>query len=484
MEPYKIKIDTVDQEIYSHISSCVGFYNKTYINPRLDVLFRLYIYAYEETNRDERYSCVPNRFLGVTSNGDAWSDILLSTSLADVFGIEKKDHKLNVSDALDNRYACLVLIGKYILCKPKVQKKVIPYFWHMLDKLLYDYETDEKSKISPLDKKVIAYYLDLDFHDKQNRFLKCAVPRIKLSTKGFMTVKEESRKKTEKRIAAKKEKIVDAVKKISSDFDNQANLDRLTKDENEEKTVKDTDGKDKNYIRFQPYIAPLVRASYVSAYRFPYLPQKSVYTAYKKYEDIYGTKVGIDKKAYVCLKRIIRYKDYAKNVKKNIKIRDDLFIKKYFCVLRATFESLRRSEPSGASVYYKCDKCTYRGNCKFMEDEAYYYLTEKIYGYYLFWHEAQLIKEQENDFDSLSHEKKRLLKRALKYIFLHCPGVFVRLRAADEAIKFIFEDSFEPIIPDFFCPETDEELEEDALMRYAIEQNSSKLKEILDGFYE
>lgn len=464
MENNIIKITTIDEETHSHIGSCVECYYRTHINTSLpdDVLFRLYLYAYEEENISKSPLCAPNKFSKVTSNGDAWSDILLSTSLADVFGIEQKDYKLNVSEALNSTYVCLVLAGKYILCKPKVHKKGNSHFWCMLDNLLCAYEIDKKSKTSQADKTIIADYLGLDFSDESNKVPKWLVYRRKISKNELLKIEE------------KKDKIVDAIKKISLNFDSLTILDKIKKNEKNEKIVRDTAGKEKNHIRFKSYLAPLIRASYASAYKFPYLPNRSVYTTYKKYEDTYDSELGIDEKSYICLNRIIRYKDYKKSTKNNIKTYGDSFLKNYFSVLRCTFESLSKSDSTGARVYYRCNGCS----CEFMDDKAYFYLTEKVYGYYLFRYEAQLIKEQEVNFESWSHEKKRLLKRALKYIFLYCPGVFARLQAADEAIRFIFKDSFEITVPD-----EEKETEAKAQMRlYMTEQNSVELKKILNKF--
>lgn len=452
--------------MHSHISSCINNYSREYLALPDDVIFRLYLYSYEEVNKEKSHLCAPNHFLKTSSYGDIWSNILLSTGLADVFGIEQQDYKLNVSEALDNVYACLVLIGKYILCKPKFYKKADSLFWHTVDRMLRAYEADKRAKSTDDEKIIIADYLKLDFHYKSGSRPKWLVCRKSIPEEELLSDK-------------RKDEIIDIIQKIASNFDALTSLDKLDSEEKRKKADRDTMGKEKNHIRFPPYLAPIIRGSYVSVHAFPYLPNENVYKAYKKYEDIYDTDLGIDEKTYVCLKRIVRYKDYVKNANKNTKIPDSLFLKKYFSVLYGTIESLDKQDLHGIENYYNS---SYISAEQFMENKAYYYLTEKIYGYYLFRHETQLIKEQTDDLDSLSHEKKRLLKQALTDIFLCCPGIFARLQAADEAMNFIFGASNELMILDSYSKYDGEKERMDFCNRDIAKQNSLELQRIIDKF--
>lgn len=454
-----IYMSNIDQKMYSHVESCIDDYSRTHLSPPGDVIFRLYLYSYEKKYKEKAHLCAPSHFLKTSSYSDIWSNVLLSTGLADIYGIEQQDYKLNISEALNSIYACLVLIGKYVLCKPKIYKKADSVFWHTLDRMLRAYKADRKASSSPHDKVIIAAYLKLNYHPDLNDCPKWLISRKDIPEDELL-------------VGARKREIISDIQKISSEFDALTNL-----DSKEKKSCVDTEGMGRKHIKFPPYLAPLIRGSYVSVHSFPYLPNQHLYTAYKKYQDVHGLNMEIDEKAYVCLSRIIRYKNYIKSTKKNT-TDEDSFLENYFSVLYGTFESLRIQESHGNERYYDSSNISEE---QFMKDKAYYYLIEKIYGYYLFRYETQLIKQKIDDLDSLKHEKRRLLKQALRNIFLSCAGVFARLQAAEEAINFIFEISNDPI--DSSSKDVEEMEQVELYNKDVHKQNDIELLRIIDKFF-
>ena len=427
MKEKNIRISYVSPEHYSSIAKCIGDYSKKYLlSQNSDLLYKLYIFLLPKPT-EQIYSL--NNLKG-GSKQYAWSDILMSTGLSEIFGINKQKYKeTDFLESFHSTYSCLVLAGMYIFPSSKtVTPKELekhPKLWHSLDQLSISYDADHNSFASPQNQCRIIHHLKMDYSQKE------LMLHLDAPTSSDDTPDTSQYKITRER----KQEILEKIQKMARDFKTSTGTDVSVCQY--EAIPKET----KNNILYDGYLSPIIRAIAVSFKKFPYFPNESLFKKYVAYDKSFEQRLGINERMYLSLQQTIRYIDHTAQTPKDVKaMSPSVFLEKYYAMLDNILKSLHQTENNDSSLtHYE------KFPTSILSDTVgitiYYYLAEEIYGYYLFSHETRLIQncldDKNKSFSSLSKKEKRKLGGKLHKIFTDI-DVIASPKAAEEIIHDFF----------------------------------------------